>query len=137
MDVERTIEFILQQHARTEAMMQRLEESQKRSEENQLRLDESQLRLGESQLRLGENQLRLGENLRNSWEAIDALTEGLTGLTRNLGTVTDLVRELSEQNQQEHGRFEEFHRGVDQRFDILIKMMDEWIRTQRNQNGRS
>ena len=26
MDVERTIEFILQQHARTEAMMQRLEE---------------------------------------------------------------------------------------------------------------
>jgi len=123
MDVERTIEFILQQHARTEAMMQRLEEGQKRSEENQLRL--------------GENQLRLGENLRNSWEAIDALTEGLTGLTRNLGTVTDLVRELSEQNQQEHGRFEEFHRGVDQRFDILIKMMDEWIRTQRNQNGRS
>jgi len=116
MDVERTIEFILQQHARTEAMMQRLEEGQKRSEENQL---------------------RLGENLRNSWEAIDALTEGLTGLTRNLGTVTDLVRELSEQNQQEHGRFEEFHRGVDQRFDILIKMMDEWIRTQRNQNGRS
>jgi RNase H-fold protein (predicted Holliday junction resolvase) len=43
---------------------------------------------------------------------------------------------MSEQNERDHRRFEEFHREVDERFNVLIKMMDEWIRSQRNQNGR-
>lgn len=116
MEVERTIEFILQQHARTEAMMQRLEKSQERSEENQL---------------------RLGENQRNSWEAIDALTAAQPRLAENLGAVTDLVREVSGQIERDRQRFEVLHRGVEERFDVLIKMMNEWVRGQRNRNGGS
>ena len=51
MNVEKTIEFTLQQHARTEAMMQRLEESQQR--------------LGGSQRWLGESQQRSSEDIRS------------------------------------------------------------------------
>ena len=108
MDVEGTIEFILQQHARTESMMQRLEAGHKVLEESQQR----------------------------SREEIGTLTASQTRLAENLITLTDLVRQISEQNERDHQRFDEFHREVDERFNALIQMMDEWIRGQRNQNGR-
>ena len=101
MDVEKTIEFILQQHARTEAIMQRTSERQDQLAEGQQRFEATQTQLAE-----------------------------------NLMSLTDIVRLFAEQNHQDHQRFEEFHRGVDERFAVLIKMMDEWIREQRNRNGR-
>ena len=108
MDVEGTIEFIRQQHARTEAMMRRLEAGHKVLEESQQR----------------------------SREEIGTLTASQTRLAENLITLTGLVRQIGEQNERDHQRFEEFHREVDERFNALIKLMEEWIRGQRKQNGR-
>ena len=107
MDVERTIEFILQERARTEAIMQRT----------------------------GERVDQLAEAQRRSGEGLDQLEATQTQLAENLITLADIVRQFAEQNQREHQKFEEFHRGVDERFNVLIKMMDEWISEQRNRNG--
>ena len=115
MDVEKTIEFILQQHARTEAIMQRMSERDDQLAEGQRTLAESHQRFQAGLERLEETQARLADNLIS---------------------LTDIVRQFAERNQREHEQFDEFHRGVDERFDVLIKMMDEWIREQRNRNGR-
>ncbi len=114
MDVERTIEFILQQNARTDAIMQRMSERDDQLAEGQRTLAEGQRTLAESHQRFEETEARLAENLIS---------------------LTDIVRQFAERNQREHEQFKEFHRGVDERFDVLIKMMDEWIREQRNRNG--
>ena len=54
------------------------------------------------------------------------------------------MRQLAEAQQRHEERFqrkreedEAFHREVDERFNALIKMMDEWIRNQRNGKGTS
>ena len=72
-------------------------------------------------------------------------------LEANLITLTDIVRQVAEAQQRHEEQFqrheeqfqlhreedEAFHREVDERFNALIKMMDEWIRNQRNGNGAS
>ena len=72
-------------------------------------------------------------------------------LEANLITLTDIVRQVAEAQQRHEERFqrheeqfqrhreegEAFHREVDERFNALIKMMDEWIRSQRSGNGAS
>lgn len=65
-------------------------------------------------------------------------------LGENLITLTDIVRQLAEAQQRHEEQFqrhreedEAFHREVDERFNALIKMMDEWIRNQRNGKGAS
>ena len=121
MDVERTIEFILQQHARTEAIMQRMSE----------RDDQ----LAEGQRTLAEGQRTLAESHQRFQAGLERLEETEVRLAENLVSLTDIVRQFAERNQREHEQFKEFHRGVDERFDVLIKMMDEWIREQRNRNG--
>lgn len=108
MDVKKTVEFILQQHARTEAMMQRLEGSHKVLERSPQR----------------------------SSEDIRSLTASQAQLAESLITLTDIERKVTEQNAEDRRRFEEIHREVDERFHVFIKTMDEWIRGQRNQNGR-
>ena len=112
MDVEKTIEFILQQHARTEAMM----------EESHQRLEGSQTRLAQNLITLTDLVRQISEQNESDHQRFEERIEALIG--------------MSEQNERDHRRFEEFHREVDERFNVLIKMMDEWIRSQRNQNGR-
>ncbi len=65
-------------------------------------------------------------------------------LEANLITLTDIVRQVAEAQQRHEEQFqrhreegEAFHREVDERFNALIKMMDEWIRNQRSGNGAS
>ncbi len=65
-------------------------------------------------------------------------------LGENLIALTDIVRQVAESQQRHEEQFqrhreedEAFHRQVDERFNALIKMMDEWIRSQRNGNGAS
>ena len=119
MDVEKTIEFILQQHARTEAMM-----------------EESHQRLEGSQTRLAQNLITLTDLVRQISEQNESDHQRFEELHRGADERIDALIRMSEQNERDHRRFEEFHREVDERFNVLIKMMDEWIRSQRNQNGR-
>ena len=72
-------------------------------------------------------------------------------LEANLITLTDIVRQVAEAQQRHEEQFqrheeqfqrhreedEAFHREVDERFNALIKMMDEWIRGQRNGSSAS
>ena len=72
-------------------------------------------------------------------------------LEANLITLTDIVRQVAEAQQRHEEQFqrheeqfqshreedEAFHREVDERFNALIKMMDDWIRSQRNGSGAS
>lgn len=41
-------------------------------------------------------------------------------------------RRKDEENQRAHQRFEELHLEASERFNILIRMMDDWIRERRN-----
>ena len=109
MDLEKTMQFILERQAQTEAILQQAAEDHKQVEANHVRLGE------------------------------------------NLITLTDIVRQVAEAQQRHEERFqrheeqfqrkreedEAFHREVDERFNALIKMMDEWIRNQRNGKGAS
>ena len=109
MDLEKAMQFIVERQAQTEAILQRTAEEHKQ-------LEASHVRLGE-----------------------------------NLITLTDIVRQVAEAQQRHEKQFqrheeqfqrrreedEAFHREVDERFSALIKMMDEWIRSQRNGKGAS
>ena len=109
MDVEKTIQFVLESQAQTEAGIQRLTEQQAQTEAGIQRLTEQMERLTVAQVRVAENVLAL----------------------------TEIVQEQAEENQRARQANEEFHRGVDERFTALIKMMDEWIRNQGRSNGSS
>ena len=109
MGIEKAMQFIVERQAQTEAILQRTAEDRKQAAEDHKRLEASHVRLGE-----------------------------------NLITLTDIVRQVAEAQQRHEEQFqrhrvedEAFHREVDERFNALIKMMDEWIRNQRNGNGAS
>ena len=116
MDLEKAMQFIVERQAQTEAILQQAAEDRKQAAEDHKRLEASHVRLGE-----------------------------------NLIALTDIVRQLAEAQQRHEEQFqrheerfqrkreedEAFHREVDERFNALIKMMDEWIRGQRNGNGAS
>ena len=85
--------------------------------------------------RTSERQDQLAEVQQRFGDGLGRLEATQTQLAENLISLADIVRQFAERNQREHEKFEEFHRGVDERFAVLIKMMDEWIRNQRNRNG--
>ena len=100
MDVEKTIQFILNTEARTDARLERLSAD------------------------------------------IQGLTATQAQLGENLVKLVDLVHQIAQENWQAHERYDEahtenqeFHREVGERFNALIKMMDEWIRRQGHRNG--
>ena len=116
MDLEKAMQFIVERQAQTEAILQRTAEERKQSAEEHKRLEASHVRLAE-----------------------------------NLITLTDIVRQVAEAQQRHEEQFqrheeqfqrrreedEAFHREVDERFNALIKMMDEWNRSQRSGKGAS
>ena len=104
MDVEHTIEFILQTQAKMVA------------EQEQFRADL--------------------QGLRQAQERQSEIVGELIGIMRQAEEerlkAEQERRRAEEENRQAHRRFEEQHRETDERFSILIKMMDEWIRERRN-----
>ncbi len=63
---------------------------------------------------------------------MERLTASQIRVTENVLSLADIVQGLAEEHQQARQENEDFHRGVDERFNALIKMMDEWIRERRN-----
>ena len=109
MDIEKAIESILERQAQTAVILQQVAEDHKR---------------------LVASHVRLGENLIT-----------LTGAVRQVAEAQQRHEERFQRHEERFQRHREedeaFHREVDERFNALIKMMDEWIRSQRNGNGAS
>jgi hypothetical protein len=119
-DVEKTIEFILQAQAETEARLQRFAD---RTEAQQLQLAENLTRvvdviaqIAETQRRNAEETQRLREEFRRHQEE---------------------TRRYQDETRRAHERFDALHQETDERLHALIKMMDEWIRKGGAQNGAS
>ena len=107
MDLERTMQFVLDRQAKAEAEMEQLRSV-----------------------------------AANLFELHDRLSSQISNLAR-------IVREIAEENQQAHLRYEEAHRQYEEahrrfeelheeneaRFNALIQMMDDWIRERRKNNG--
>ena len=50
-------------------------------------------------------------------------------------TMAEVQRQAEQENRAAHRSYEETHREMDERFNALIRMMDEWIRERRRGNG--
>ena len=107
MDLEKSMQFLLDQQARTEAVVQRLGEGQQRMEAAQVQLAENLIQITDIVREVAEAQRRNEEERRRA----------------------------EEQNRKEHQSFEESRQETNQRFTALINMMDEWIRERRKGNG--
>jgi len=104
MDVERTMQFLLEGQAQFQADLQELRALTRKNTEDHNALVGVVRELAQI-LRQAEEDRRRAEEDR---------------------------RQAEEENRRAHQRFEELHRETDERFNVLIKMMDEWIRNRRN-----
>ena len=109
MDIEKAMQFIVERQAQTEAILQQSAEEHKRLEANLITLTDIVRQVAEAQQRHEEQFQRHEERFQRH----------------------------EEQFQRHREEDEAFHREVDERFNALIKMMDEWIRSQRNGAGAS
>ncbi len=109
MDIEKAMRFIVERQAQTEAILQQTAEDHKRLDENLITLTDIVRQVAEAQQRHEEQFQRDEERFQRHEERF----------------------------QRHREEDEAFHREVDERFNALIKMMDEWIRSQRNGNGAS
>ena len=107
MDLEKAMQFLLDQQARTESVVQRLGKGQQKIEANQVQLAENLIQITDIVREVAEAQRRNEEDRRRA----------------------------EEQSRAEHQRFEEFNQETNERFNALVKMMDEWIRERRKGNG--
>ena len=119
MDIQRTMEFMLQQQARFDANQARFEENQARIEKNfaeaEARMDRAEARLdrGEARLdrlervvaqnnrlvvRLARAGLVLRGNQRRHELRINRIEENLAEVTDKLNVLTDIVDKLSRRN---------------------------------------
>jgi len=101
MDVERTLQFLVESHAQFVSDLHELRATTQKNHNDLV----SVVREIAEILRAAEEDRRLAEQDRLRTEA---------------------------ENREAHKRFEELHRETDERFHVLIKMMDEWIRERRN-----
>ena len=97
MDIEKSIEFLLQAQAKTEAALAQHAQANK--------LEQQQLT--QQQLQLAENMNRL----------VDVVAD-----------IADSQQRFQEENRLAHQRYDAAHRETGERFNALIKMMDEWVR---------
>ena len=109
MDIEKAMRFIVERQAQTEAILQQSAEEHKRLEASHVRLGEKLIALTDIVRQVAEAQQRHEEQFQRH----------------------------EEQFQRHREEDEAFHREVDERFNALIKMMDDWIRSQRNGSGAS
>ena len=114
MDLEKAMQFLLDQQARTEAVVQRLGEGQQRMEAAQVQLAENLIQITDIVREVAEAQRRHEEEFQRAEEE---------------------RRRAEEQNRKEHQSFEASRQETNERFNALIKMMDEWIRERRKGNG--
>jgi hypothetical protein len=118
MDVEKTVQFILDTQARTEAALERV------SGEIQS-LTVSQARLAESTVRFADLVQQMAQE---NWQAHERYDKAVERHDK-------LHSDADERYRKQRAENEEFHREVEERFNALIKMMDEWIRNQGRRNG--
>ena len=116
MDIEKAMQFIVERQAQTEAILQQSAEDHKRLEANLITLTDIVRQVAEAQQRHEEQFQRHEEQFQRHQERF---------------------QRHEEQFQRHREEGEAFHREVDERFNALIKMMDEWIRSQRSGNGAS
>ncbi len=113
MDIEKSIEFLLQAQAKTEAALAQLAQTNK--------LEQQQLT--QQQVQLAENMNRL----------VDIVADVADSQRQN----EEALQRFQEENRLTHQRYDAAHRETDERFNALIKMMDEWVRERGKQNGAS
>ena len=117
MDFEKTRQRILKIRVQTEAILQQLTERNTQTDEQTKPFRASKTRQTEKERELADILRRHEEQQRRRQQE---------------------HRRAEEEYRRARQDNEEFHRGVDERFDALIKMMDEWIRKRRNgSNGPS
>ena len=121
MDLEKAMQFLLDQQARTEAVVQRLGEGQQRMEAAQVQLAENLIQITDIVREVAEAQRRHEEEFRRAEEERRRLEEER--------------RRAEARNREEHKSFEESRQETNERFNALIKTMDEWIRERRKGNG--
>ena len=120
MDIEKSIEFLLQAQAKTEAALAQLAQTNKLEQQQ---LTQQQQQLAQQQVQLAESLSRL----------VDVVADIAASQRQNEET----LQRFQEENRLAHQRYDAAHRETDQRFNALIKMMDEWIRERGKRNGSS
>ncbi|MDA1314210.1 MAG: hypothetical protein O2968_12795 [Acidobacteria bacterium] len=114
MDVEKTIEFILQMQSRQEAHMSELTQRQ----------DDLTTAL-----------LKLTENVSGLADIVGEVSRAQARTEEEIRRTEEERRRAEEQNRLAHERFQELNQATDERLHALIKTMDDWIRNQGNRNG--
>lgn len=119
MDVEKTIEFILDQQAKTETLWQRNEERWMRSEERWKRAEERMERLEG-------RQERFDKSLEGVRKLIVMGMKTLTGVTASQKTSAAEIREIRENIRD----LTAAQKRTDQKFERLVELL-----SRRNPNG--
>lgn len=98
MDLERTIQFILEQQAKNDVEFARFQESLQRLEAHQERLQENQERLQENQERLQENDERLQASQERFQNVVLELVRNLSVTLESQNRIlTTSIAQLSDQ----------------------------------------
>ncbi len=118
MDIEKSIEFLLQAQAKTEAALAQLAQTSK--------LEQQQLT---------QQQLQLAENMNRLVDIVSEIADFQRQSEQTLHRFQEQVSRAEEENRLAHQRYDEAHRETDARFSALIKTVDELIRRRGQQNG--
>ncbi len=118
MEVERTLQFVLETQARFAADLQKL---------GSLVVDVA--RNGAETARL---QAEQAANLASLTEIVRLSEEDRRRAEEDRRRAEQENREAHRRYEEAHRRYELIHQETDERFSALIKMMDEWIRERRN-----
>lgn len=122
------MQFLLDQQAQTEAVVRRLGEGQQKMEAAQVQIAENLIQITDIVREVAEAQRRNEEGFRRAEEARRRHEEEFRRAEEDR-------RSAEAQNRAEHKSFEESRQETNERFNALIKMMDEWIRERRKGNG--
>lgn len=113
-DLERTVQFLVETQAQFAADLQQLRSIS---------------------LNLAHLQTEQAKNHNDLSAVVREIAEILRRAEQERLRAEEERRRAEEENRKAHLRFEETHRESDERFNALIKMMDEWIRERRRNNG--
>ncbi len=78
----------------------------------------------------------MDSELNERFERLEGIVAGqIEAVSGQLKTVSGLLKLVAE-NEREHARFRQAQQKTDEHLGIVIRMMDEWIRGQRNGGRR-
>jgi len=109
MDVEKTVQFLLEQQAQFAAQQQQLAAQQQQFQRDL-------------------------EDLRGVVGRLAGVVQGVVGVTQQLGGVTQQLAQIQDRQQQQIGELIAAQKHTDERLDALIKVVDDLVR--RNGSGR-